>query len=58
MRWFGWVCLSLCLLAAPPLLGCAAKDDAKPSQEQIQKQLERDAAMRAEEDRLNAAEKR
>ena len=31
--------------------GCGSKDEL-PSQEKIQQQLERDAAMRAEEDRL------
>jgi hypothetical protein len=54
----GLISIALCFLAAPLLLGCKANDDAKPSQEQIQKQLERDAAMRAEEDRLNSADKR
>jgi len=43
------------LAAGSILAGCGTTHDDLPTQDQVQQQLERDAAVRAEEDRLEAA---
>ena len=51
--WLCWSCVAM-----PLLSGCGSGPESVPSQEHVKQQLDKDAAMRAEEDRLNAAEQR
>jgi hypothetical protein len=44
--------LALMVTGGALLFGCGGSQSELPTQEKIQQQLERDAAMRAEEDRL------
>ena len=52
MRISTFLLFSWMFLSGPLLTGCGSSQDELPPQERIQQQLERDAAMRAEEDRL------
>jgi hypothetical protein len=55
MRFLQMSVLFLLVISGSMLAGCGSSDDALPTEDEIQAQLQQDKAMRAEEDRLEAA---